>query len=158
MATSKRQSSSKVQGFTLLELMITLVIIAIIAGVAVTSYQDYVTRTRRTDCQGVLQNFAINMERFFSIRNTYVGSSGAVPGAPNNTVFPSQCPLDGDAKFYDLIIVEASATNYVLQATPIAASGQAGDGALQLTSAGIRRYDRNDDGDFDDARENTWER
>ena len=46
---------------------------------------------------------------------------------------------------------------FVLRASAARADNVVGDdGMLELDSAGARRWDRNDDGDFDDDRERDW--
>lgn len=138
----------KNSGFTLIELMIVVAIVAILAAVGVPSYQQYVIKTKRTDCQGNLVNFSLAMERFFVANNTYDGAATgpATTGSPLNSVFPSQCPLDSDVKTYDLTIEAADTSSYVLRATPISTSSQASNGYIEYTSAGIKRWDQNNNG------------
>ncbi len=141
------------EGITLLELMIVLVVIALLAAIALPTYNAQVTGSRRADGQGTMMAFAQAMERFYTDNNTYVGTSAAVPGAPIAAVFPSEAPLDGTIKYYDLTIRAATATTYTLRATP--KGGQAGDGMIELDSTGARRWDRDNSGGFS-AAENTW--
>lgn len=132
--------SRKTPGFTLIELMITVAIVAILASIAFPSYQSQMRKTRRADAQGALMGLANAMERFFTEKNTYLGaaSGGANTGAP--AIFATQAPIDGATKYYDLSINAATATTYTIQAAPIAGSAQAGDscGTLSLTSTGVR--------------------
>jgi type IV pilus assembly protein PilE len=133
----------RANGFTLIELMIVVVIIGIIASVAYPSYQDSIKQSRRNDAQGVLTSFAAAMERRYTIQNTFTGAAagGADTGAPAATVFPSEAPLDGSSKYYDLTIQAATATTFTLRAAPKGA--QAGDGYLELLSSGLKRWDVN---------------
>jgi type IV pilus assembly protein PilE len=61
----------RVNGFTLTELMIALAIVAIIAAVAIPSYQGNVQKTRRTEATAALLENAQLLERCFSMRATY---------------------------------------------------------------------------------------
>ena len=124
------------KGFTLVELMIVVAIIGILAAIAYPSYQENVRSSRRADAQTALVGFAGALERYYAANNTYVG---AVDGSkkPLSSVFPSEAPLDGNTKFYDLT-ADVTATTYTVYATP--KGGQAGDkcGKLSYTSAGVK--------------------
>jgi type IV pilus assembly protein PilE len=61
----------KTQGFTLIEVMIVVVIVAILAAVAVPSYQDSVRKTRRADAKEALTRIAAAQERYFFTNNSY---------------------------------------------------------------------------------------
>jgi type IV pilus assembly protein PilE len=141
-------------GFTLIELMIVIVIISILAGIALPAYQNYLTKSRRGDAQGALNNFANVMERYYTENYTYEGAAagGADTGAP--AIFSTTAPLDGNSVYYNLTIQAADATTFTLRATPV--NAQAGNGYLELTSTGLRRWDRNNDGDTGDADEDHW--
>ena len=71
-AIMKRQS-----GFTLLELMITVVIIAILSAIALPMYQDYVIRARLTDAFSALASAQSSAEQFWSNNRSYVGFNTA---------------------------------------------------------------------------------
>ena len=62
-------------GFTLLELMITVAIVAILAVVAITSYEFAVARTRRAAAKGCLTQSAQYMERYYTTNFTYAAAS-----------------------------------------------------------------------------------
>ncbi len=126
------------KGFTLIELMITVAIVGILAGIAYPSYQDSVRKSRRADAQGALLGFANAMERYFTVNNSYLGA-----------------PVDGGTPYYNLTISAAASNAYTLQATPI--NSQAGDGFMQISGTGVRGWDRNDDGDTLDANEDSWD-
>ncbi len=139
-------------GFTLIELMIVVVIIGILASIAYPSYLDYVERARRSDAQGALLGLANAMERHHTVNNSYLGAGAPNTGAPS--IFPDEVPRDGTTKYYDLTITVATATTYTVRATPRAGSAQAGDGKMELTSTGIKRWDRDNDGIG--AGDDTW--
>lgn len=139
----------KYSGFTLVELMIVLAIMALLATVALPSYNESVSKTRRSDGQAVLLQLANTLERFYSEQSPFT-YAGAVLGAGG--IFPNEAPLDGDIKYYDLSVV-ATATTYTLLATP--KNGQAGDGNITLNQAAQRGWDSDNSGVID-ADEGCW--
>lgn len=147
------------QGFSLIELLIAVAIIGILAAIAVPNYQDYVERTRRTDAQSALMSFSNAMERYYAQNGSYVGAAdggGTVSDTltePDSSVFESQAPLDGDAKYYNLRIYNLTNNSYELRAVPIGA--QSDDGFLQLSSTGEKGWDKNDNGSIE-SDEGSW--
>ncbi len=136
------------QGFTLIELMVTIAIIGILASIAIPSYQDSVNKSRRADVKAVLLGLANAMERHFTETNNYCdvgGGGGAIiascgdpltidTGTPNvNYTIPA-----ATATFYTITINTATANTYKLQAVP--AGPQAGDkcGTLFLEHTGAK--------------------
>ncbi len=83
-------SSRRIGGFTLVELMITVVVLAIIVGIAVPSYQQQVRKSRRADARNAILDLAGREERFLSISNSYsqtpadMGYAAAFPLTVNN--------------------------------------------------------------------------
>ena len=61
----------RVRGFTLVELMVTVVVLAIIVGIALPSYQAQVRKSRRADARNAILDLAGREERFLSISNSY---------------------------------------------------------------------------------------
>jgi type IV pilus assembly protein PilE len=148
-------------GFTLIELLIALAVVGILASIAYPSYTDHVRRTRRADAQGALIGLSNAMERFFTQNSTYLGAAGtqAVPLATGTPwIFSSQSPIDGGTPYYNLIIQTATATTYTLRAAPIAGTGQAMDGILELDNTGARRWDRDNDTNPNEAGEGCWDK
>jgi len=85
--------STDVRGFSLIELVIVLLIIAILAAIAIPSYRQYVVRANRIDARRSLMDLAARQERFFYSNNAYspsltaLGANGSVAGA-NYTIAP----------------------------------------------------------------------
>ncbi len=133
----------KQRGFSLMELMIVVAIIGIIASIAYPSYVQYVEKSRRADGMGALVSFAGAMERHFTVNSSYcgaattdVGSCTKASGAP--TIFPTEAPLDGSDKYYNLTVSAATATTFVLAATPKNAQSSDDCGTLTLAHTGAR--------------------
>ena len=98
-----------------------------------------------------LAGLASAMQRYHTEQtpSTFVGAAASgPPGPPNSTVFPSQSPLDGATKHYNLSIQSAAAGTYELRAVPISGSAQAADkcGTLTFTSTGQRGITGGDTG------------
>ncbi|MCW8825645.1 MAG: prepilin-type N-terminal cleavage/methylation domain-containing protein [Gammaproteobacteria bacterium] len=145
-------------GFTLVELMIVVAIIGILSAVAYPSYVKNIEGSRANDAQGGLVSFANALEKRYARQNTFLGNAagGADTGAPDANLFPSELPIDGDRKYYDLTIAAAGVNTFTLRATP--KNAQVGTGFLELDSTGARRWDRDDSGGVDGtAYENSWD-
>jgi len=112
------------RGFTLLELLITVVIVGILAAIALPSYQKQIQKTRRSDAKSALVGAAGQMERFFTERGTY---ATATLGTGATAVYPSTTQNG----YYALSFANLAATSYKLKATPIGA--QAGDPCGAMT-------------------------
>lgn len=84
------------RGFTLIEVMITVVIICILAAVAMPQYKDYVTRSRLADAVTGLATMRAQMERYYQDNRTYANSGS----------FVSPCKSGGEAgrSFGDFVI------------------------------------------------------
>lgn len=120
--------SEKYKGFTLIELMITVAIVAILAAVAYPAYTEQVRSSKRADAMGGLMELAQFMERTFTENGTYK------PGGSDPTLPAS---ISGHAN-YAFTISASTATTYTVQAAPSGA--QSGDrcGNLTLTSTGVK--------------------
>ena len=134
-------SIGKMKGFTLIEVMITVAIVAILAGIAFPAYQEQTKKARRSAAEAALSGFAQAMERSFTEQGTYAEADGdsAVEAAGDNaapSIFNTEAPIDGSNKYYDLLIYEAGDTSYTIWARP--KNIQAGDGRLELSSTGVR--------------------
>lgn len=78
--------SCAADGFTLIELMITVAIIGILAAIAIPAYTDYVTRAKLTDATSALSDGRVKLEQYFQDNKTYATVSGTIQSpCPSNT-------------------------------------------------------------------------
>jgi len=121
-------------GFSLVELMITVVIAAILAAIAYPAYTQYVQKARRTDAKTALLDLAARQERFFSTQNLYSGTPAELGYA--GASFPVQIQSSGQI-FYALRVVTAnSRTTYTATATPLGPQATDGCGTYVIDQLG----------------------
>jgi type IV pilus assembly protein PilE len=99
----------KKNGFSLIELMITVAVVGILAAIAIPSYNTYLKRANRSEATRALTLDAQALERCYSQTFAYT----ACAGAPAGTATSSQ------GNYSVLIAVTASPANYTITATPI---------------------------------------
>lgn len=151
------------RGFSLVELLVVVAIVAILAAVAMPSYNSHVTKGYRSDAMGALVGFAQAMERHYTTQGTYLGAESGGDGVTPVTsdtapdVFPTQAPIDGSEKYYNLFISAADATSYTITAKPITGKRMENDGVIGLTSTGLRGWSRDGDDDAFESGETCWE-
>lgn len=90
----------RLRGFTLIEMMVTVAIIAIIAAIAIPSYSRYVTRAHRSEGQALLNEAAARMERYYAQNNKYTASPADL-GLGNPTVVSDNGYYELDIASYD---------------------------------------------------------
>lgn len=100
------------RGFTLIELMITVAVVAILAAIALPSYSTYIRKTRRADAMATLSQDQTALERCYAANFSY-----AMP--------PCTAPPAASIKGYYTIAATSTATTYTLTAT--ATGAQAAD-------------------------------
>ena len=132
------------RGFTLIELLVAVAIVAILATVAVASYQDHIRRSARADAKAVLMEAAGFMERFYTTNGRYTTDEAGTT-APELTGL-TQSPKEGTAR-YNISFAAITAQSYTLQAVPTGA--QTGDecGTFTLTHTGAKGVSADVDGD-----------
>ena len=114
-STCRAPAADPVRGFTLLEAMLVVAIIATLAAIAVPSYADYVRRGRILDAVARLADARARMEEYFLDQRSYVDAGGRC-GVP---------PPAGTAGDAFSLACEASTTAYTYTATGLAAKGMA---------------------------------
>ena len=74
-AAVRMNMRAKSAGFTLIEVLITIVIVAILAAVAIPSYRNYAIRGKIPEATANLASKRVKMEQFFQDNRTYVGAT-----------------------------------------------------------------------------------
>lgn len=117
------------KGFTLIELMITVAIIAILASIALPAYQEHVRRGHRAAAQSEMMDIANRQQQFFLANRSYAadlaGLSYTLPAAVS-------------AKYTAGVAASNAATPPNFTITFTATGSQSADGNLTLNSEGVK--------------------
>ena len=132
---TKIAKRTRIGGFTLLELVMTLAVVAILAAIAYPSYSQSIINGRRADGSTALLNLANRLEQYYAQNNTYATATIA-SGVATTDVLSTAASSQG---FYTVSITAQAANTYTIRATR--ASAQTADthcGNFTLTSAGVK--------------------
>lgn len=121
------------RGFTLIELMIVVVVVAILAAVAYPSYQDSVRKGRRADAQGYLQDLALRQEQYLVDSRKYGSLADlkmATPPSNIGTYYTITLPVRSDGP----------PPTFTLQAEPTGVGSQNKDkcGTMTIDNTGAK--------------------
>jgi type IV pilus assembly protein PilE len=106
-------------GFTIIELMIAVAIIAILAAIALPAYNDYTQRAKLTEAFTGMADFRVRMEQFYQDNRRYDGPGldGCGSASPNSKYFTFNClPGLAPSQTYTVIskgIANQGLTNFV---------------------------------------------
>jgi type IV pilus assembly protein PilE len=118
-------------GFTLIEVMIVVAIVAILAALAFPSYREQIAKSRRAEASAVLLESSQYMRRFYSANDTFTTTLPAsLQQSPReNTVNP----------YYTVgVVLSANTTSFTVTAAPVSGRNMADDrcGSYYLNSTG----------------------
>ncbi len=107
------------QGVTLMELMIVVVILGILTAVAYPSYRQYAAKAKRNEAKACLLQVATMEERFYLQNNTYTADMTALG-------FPVGANFVTDSNSYNCTVTAAGPAAFSATATYLKADAEAG--------------------------------
>lgn len=124
----------KNSGFTLIELMVTVAIVAILAAVAIPNYQQYVVRSNRVTAQAAIMDIANRQQQLLLANRAYAAETSTTW---QNTGYV--LPEEVRSKYtYEIAVSGTAPPSFTITFRPIATSSQRDDGPLSLTSEGVK--------------------
>lgn len=119
-------------GFTLIELMTVVAIIAILATIAVPNYAEYIKRGRIVDATTRLADFRVRMEQYYLDNRTYLKSAG---------VCGYQAPDPTSSDSFKITCAADTSSTYVITATGQSAKSME-DFEYQIDQSGAKKTKR----------------
>jgi type IV pilus assembly protein PilE len=110
-------------GFTLIELMIVILIIAVLASIAIPTYQSQIRKGRRTEAKSAVLDLAGREERFYAANNVYSSTEtdlGYATGAFGT-------PIGSGYYSVGVNVPAANKNSFTVTATVVGSSPQATD-------------------------------
>lgn len=135
---SRIQDVSKIcrlqRGFSLLELMIAVAVVAILAAIAYPSYQSHLISSRRASAQSHLMDIAQREQQYFLDTRSY---------ASDLATLSMTTPSDVNSYYMITIAISSAPPTFTATATPVTGTLQASDGALSIDNTGTKTSSNN---------------
>src|SRR5690606_34948951 len=117
-------------GFTLIELMIAVAIIAILAAIVLPNYKNYLIKAHRTDAQAAMLSLAQYMESQYNASFSYPAKSNI----PDSLMLPTNI-----SDYYDFSDTTTSGQSFIIKAVPKKArQNDTQCGTLTLNEQGVK--------------------
>jgi type IV pilus assembly protein PilE len=111
------------RGFTLIELMITVAVIAVLTAIALPAYTDYVTRSKFAEAYAHLADLRVKMEQFYLDNRRYsTNAGGGTCGVPGGNT-----PTTQGTKYFDFTCVSSNPNAAGDQEYVLSAAGKASE-------------------------------
>jgi type IV pilus assembly protein PilE len=136
--TPLQASTRRRRGFTLIEIMIAVVIVAILAAIALPSFQDSVRKSRRSEAFAALSALQQAQERWRGNTAEYATDAQlTLPPRPADPADPAGLGISRVTpnSYYTLLLSDTSASGYTATATGQA--GQANDGTCKILAVRV---------------------
>lgn len=132
----RSRAARSLRGFTLMELMIAVVIVAILAAVALPLYTDQIRKGRRADAQSLLADIVAKQQQFLLDRRAYATSVTDPPASGGLSI-----TIPGNVSAYYSISIETSndpPPSFKLTATPQGEQAKEKCGTLTIDNTGVK--------------------
>jgi len=120
-------------GFTLIELMMVVVIVAVLTLVAYPAYQSYTVKANRAEAKSYLMDVAQKQQLYFNDSRSYAENAATL-----YTVAPARVASNYAVVFE--ITTTTPPPTFVIRANPIAGTLQADDGTLSISNTGEKLH------------------
>jgi type IV pilus assembly protein PilE len=145
--------SHHINGFSLIELLVAMMIVGILAAIAMPSYNSYMIRGARSAAQTELLEMASLQEKIYLNSSAYSPNvATAYNGTASGGLGKTGSKTSDD--MYDLVLSGIGQT-FTLTATPVAGTRQEGNGCLTIQENGLRQWHENNDA-CDTAAPSEW--
>ncbi len=123
----------KHNGFTLIELMVTVAIVGILSAIALPAYTSYINQANRSDAKAVLLENVQFLERNYTENNKYHQTSSGTA-----ITLPVYVSPESGTTLYNISAPTLTATTYTLTATPDSSGRMTDDecGSLSINQLG----------------------
>jgi type IV pilus assembly protein PilE len=139
-STLKNPTRRKLAGFTLIELMIVVAIVAILSAIAIPAYQRQIMQSRRASAKTALLDVVSREEKFYATTNYYPASLSSVGYSTLNGAGALQVPNNTNEDYYSVTIALGvpTATGYTVTAAPVGNQANDSCGSYSITDLGVQ--------------------